>query len=184
VSASNTSNASSLGYYPPPVPTNRVYLGNTSVTVVAAQVTPSTYSDRRVKKNYQWNVPGIDFINSLKPVTYNYDIHEENSILGYPMKRDLDGNLTGEIDTAYWAGKYDIENVRFSGFIAQEVDSVAQAIGYDFSGVVKGEKLLGLRYSEFVVPLVKAVQEQQLIIVTLNQQVAVLKEKIAILETK
>ena len=49
--------------------------------------------------------------------------------------------------------------IQFSGFIAQQVDSAAQQIGYDFSGVDKNGTLMGLRYSEFVTPLVKAVQE-------------------------
>ncbi|MCD4696446.1 MAG: hypothetical protein K8S16_09430 [Bacteroidales bacterium] len=49
-----------------------------------------------------------------------------------------------------------------TGFIAQEVQEAAQSLGYDFSGVdpPKNEHdFYGLRYAEFVVPLVKAVQE-------------------------
>jgi chromosome condensin MukBEF complex kleisin-like MukF subunit len=52
----------------------------------------------------------------------------------------------------------------FSGFVAQEVERAAKDAGYDFSGVDKPKNendMYGLRYSEFVVPLVKAVQEQQ-----------------------
>jgi hypothetical protein len=40
-------------------------------------------------------------------------------------------------------------------------------VGFDFSGVDKPKNnadFYGLRYAEFVVPLVKAVQEQELII--------------------
>jgi len=49
-----------------------------------------------------------------------------------------------------------------TGFIAQEVEAVANKLNYDFSGIDKPEdksKLYGLRYDEFVVPLVKAVQD-------------------------
>ncbi len=49
-----------------------------------------------------------------------------------------------------------------SGFVAQEVEKAAQQLGYDFSGVdaPKNEKdVYALRYADFVVPLVKAVQE-------------------------
>jgi len=52
--------------------------------------------------------------------------------------------------------------ISYSGFIAQEVEKQAQAIGFDFSGVKspKNEKdTYGLRYAEFVVPLVKSTQE-------------------------
>ena len=51
-----------------------------------------------------------------------------------------------------------------SGFIAQEVEKAAQDLGYDFSGVDKPQNdkdTYSLRYAEFVVPLVKAMQEQQ-----------------------
>ncbi len=47
-----------------------------------------------------------------------------------------------------------------TGFVAQDVEKIAKSIGYDFSGVDVDEKgIYGLRYAEFVVPLVKAVQE-------------------------
>jgi len=54
--------------------------------------------------------------------------------------------------------------IRYSGFSAQDVDAAAKSIGYDFSGVDKSSETLGLRYAEFVVPLIKAVQEQQEVI--------------------
>jgi hypothetical protein len=50
--------------------------------------------------------------------------------------------------------------------------AAAKELGYDFSGVdkPKNEKdFYGLRYAAFVVPLVKAVQEQQQIIDELKQ---------------
>jgi len=49
-----------------------------------------------------------------------------------------------------------------TGFIAQEVEQAAGKLHYDFNGVDKpktNDDLYGLRYDEFVVPLVKAVQE-------------------------
>jgi hypothetical protein len=54
------------------------------------------------------------------------------------------------------------ENIRYTGFIAQEVEKAAKDVGYDFSGVdspQNEQSLYGLRYAEFTVPLVKAVQE-------------------------
>ena len=50
------------------------------------------------------------------------------------------------------------------GFLAQDVERAAKEAGYDFSGVQKPanpDELYSLRYSDFVMPLVKAVQEQQ-----------------------
>jgi len=48
--------------------------------------------------------------------------------------------------------------------VAQEVDEAACKLDYNFSGIDKSGTLWGLRYAEFTVPLVKAVQEQQTII--------------------
>ena len=59
------------------------------------------------------------------------------------------------------------ENCAWTGFIAQEVEEAARNAAFSFSGVDKPRNQLGvygLRYAEFVVPLVKAVQEQQAII--------------------
>lgn len=39
------------------------------------------------------------------------------------------------------------------------LNAVAKKLNYDFSGVDKSGKIWGLRYGDFVVPLVKAVQE-------------------------
>jgi hypothetical protein len=49
-----------------------------------------------------------------------------------------------------------------SGFVAQEVEAAAKKLNYEFDGVDKPENkegLYGLRYENFVAPLVKAVQE-------------------------
>jgi hypothetical protein len=49
--------------------------------------------------------------------------------------------------------------VTHTGFIAQEVEAAALALGYDFSGVDAPKNKTdfnGLRYAEFVVSLVKA----------------------------
>jgi trimeric autotransporter adhesin len=66
-----------------------------------------------------------------------------------------------------------------TGFIAQDVEAAAKELNFDFSGVdaPKNENdFYGLRYAEFVVPLVKAVQEQQGIIENQNQKIKSLEE--------
>ena len=70
-------------------------------------------------------------------------------------------------DAPLKAGRDEKERIVQTGFIAQEVEQSAKAIGYSFSGVdvPKDENdLYGLRYAQFVVPLVKAMQEQQVLI--------------------
>ena len=54
------------------------------------------------------------------------------------------------------------EKIIYTGFVAQDVERVAKDLKYDFSGVdvpKSDNDLYSLRYAEFVVPLVKAVQE-------------------------
>ncbi len=149
---------------------NMVELGNTSVATIRAQVTGITaYSDRRIKNDIQENVPGLKFITKLRPVTYRLDIHKQNEIL-YRDKKNSEAD---------WPGKYDIEKIIQTGFIAQEVADAAKATGYDFNGVNIPEKeseLYTLNYTGFVMPLVKAVQEQQEIIEIQNKKITLLEK--------
>ena len=143
---------------------NSVNIGNFSVGWIGGQVAWGNYSDKRIKNNIKENVPGLAFISKLKPVTYNLDIHKQYEIATKGLKDT----------TADYPGKYDIEKVTQTGFLAQDVEAAAKSIGYDFSGVEApkdGEGLYKLRYSEFVVPMVKAIQEQQEIIETQNQKI-------------
>ena len=79
-----------------------------------------------------------------------------------------------------WPSKYDIENIKMTGFIAQEVQQAAKDAGYEFSGVQKAGDDVGLysvSYAQFVVPLVKAVQEQQDTIEQQQQEINRLKQQ-------
>ena len=85
-------------------------------------------------------------------------------------------------DTLDWEGKYDIEKIKFSGFLAQEVEMAAKEANYTFSGITIPETdhdLYTLSYEQFVVPLVKAVQEQQLIIESLQEEAIAMRAEIA-----
>ncbi len=68
--------------------------------------------------------------------------------------------------------------ITYTGFVAQEVEAAAKELGYDFSGVdaPKSENdYFGLRYAEFVVPLVKGMQEQQQMIEAQQKEINELK---------
>lgn len=98
------------------------------------------------------------------------------------------GTGTNHADmAAYNAEVKKNDQIRYSGFIAQEVEAAAQKVGYSFSGVdgPKNEKdNYGLRYAEFVVPLVKAVQEQQDMIRRQQELIEKLTQRIEQLEKK
>lgn len=151
---------------------NSVEIGNMSVTWIGGQVGWSTYSDERIKENIKEDVQGLSFITKLRPVTYNLNIHtQKDMVQGAKQKEEEE-----------WRGKYDIESKKISGFLAQEVEQAAKASNYNFHGVTKPEKsdgLYSLSYGDFVVPLVKAVQEQQAIIEKLQKKIEELEKKIA-----
>jgi len=112
-------------------------------------------TDQRFKKNIQENVPGLSFIESLRPVTYQLDLE---ALSNYRFQQ------TGLADTISFRTPSTIRDLRFTGFIAQEVETAAADLGYAFSGIdppASPDAPYALRYSTFVVPLVKATQEQQ-----------------------
>ncbi len=172
------SNSTAIGNQASIFADNQVRIGNSNVTSAWVQVNWSIGSDVRIKNNVKENVPGLDFIKLLRPVTYNYNITKENEILGIT-------------DSSNLKSKFDIEKIEFSGFIAQEVDEAAKKANYNFSGVDKKGPLWGLRYSEFTVPLVKAVQEldeknKELLKIIEQQQIVntELQKRIEALENK
>jgi hypothetical protein len=132
------------------------------------------YSDGRIKDDVKEDIVGLDFITKLRPISYHFNVDRQNRLMGIS-------------DSTSSKNKYKIENIKFSGFIAQEVEETAHSIGYDFSGVKlpkNNQDLYGLSYSEFVVPLVKAVQEQQNIIINMNEENHAKDEKIKALELR
>jgi hypothetical protein len=76
------------------------------------------------------------------------------------------------------------ENIRHNGFIAQEVEQAALQTGYEFDGVIKpktNKETYGLSYSQFVVPLVKGMQEQQKTIEAQNNKIDQLQKQLELL---
>jgi hypothetical protein len=149
----NLDNSTGLGFNADCYAPNQVRIGNSSVTSIGGYSNWTNVSDARFKTHISEDVKGLEFITQLRPVSYQIDLA---AIQDFLQKNH------GEPDTATWQGKLDKAEIRYSGFIAQEVEAAMKESGYDFSGVdaPKNEgDFYGLRYAEFVVPLVKAVQE-------------------------
>jgi hypothetical protein len=142
-------NSSAVGDLSIITASNQVRLGDMGITSIGGYAGWTNLSDSRFKTNIRENVPGMEFINKLRPVTYTFDVHGANKFIG--VKEDGKEKI------------YDAKSrIQYTGFIAQEVERAAAELGFDFSGVDKPKNerdLYGLRYAEFVVPLVKAVQE-------------------------
>jgi trimeric autotransporter adhesin len=142
---------------------NQVRIGNGYTTSIGGYTSWTNISDGRVKKNIKENVPGLAFINKLKPVTYNLDLDVADKIAARPAAKDKDGKLITQQRSKTEINERNAkQQVVYTGFVAQDVEKAAKELSYNFSGVdaAKNEKdLYGIRYAEFVVPLVKAVQE-------------------------
>ncbi len=166
------SNSTALGYDAEPGTSNRIRLGNDAITWIGGHSAWYNTSDARAKSNINEDVKGLDFILNLRPVTFFFDV----------AKTEM---LIGKVDSSYYAEKYDIEKIKQSGFLAQEVEQAAINAGYDFSGVSKPKgdvKYYSLAYSEFVVPLVKGMQEQQVIIEEQQNEILELKARLSEIE--
>ncbi len=160
VSSGSLVNATALGAIAIVNASNKVRIGNTLVTVVEGQVAYTFPSDGRIKKDVRNNVPGLSFIMKLRPVTYHLDMDKVAELMQTPE------NQRSTVDESFQA------QILKTGFIAQEVEIAANEINYEFDGVIKPESesgYYGLSYSSFVVPLVKAVQEQQEMLNSLNE---------------
>ncbi len=177
-SSSSVENSVAIGYnaFAPANYTARI--GNSLMTSIGGYADWTNVSDKRLKKDIQENVPGLNFIMKLKPVTYHLDMDAIAKMNGTP---DSLRSRNAEMSKG---------NILETGFLAQDVEKAANEIGFNFSGVDKPKNdkdIYGLRYATFVVPLVKAVQEQQQTIEQLKQEIDLLKEqnkKIELLEAE
>jgi len=156
MSATNLINSTALGSQAISNASNKIRLGNTSVTVVEGPVA-YTFSDGRFKNNITDNeIKGLVFIQRLRPVVYNLDTRK--------IEEFLTQQMPDSIRAKYFVNRdfHSSSAIRQSGFIAQEVEIAAKESGYNFNGLHVPESAYdnySLAYSQFVVPLVKSVQE-------------------------
>ena len=167
------SNSTALGNGAIANASNKVRIGNAAVTVIEGQVPFSFPSDGRYKFNVKEDVHGLDFIMQLRPVTYQFDVKRFDG---------LSDNAVNVSDLVLQTSYNEALRIRRSGFIAQEVEKAAVSSGYNFSGLNKPKTEMdhySLSYESFVVPLVKAVQEQQQLIQDQNKKIADLQKELA-----
>ncbi len=175
-SGSNMANAeysTAIGYGAVTTGSYQVRIGNSSMSSIGGQVSWSTLSDGRFKKDIKEDVSGLDFISKLRPVSYTVDKDAVDKFLRVPDSLKNNSSESRKKVT------------RQTGFVAQEVEAVIKKTGYVFHGVETPQSEsdhYSIRYAEFVVPLVKAVQELNIL---LNEQsakhageIAELKEQI------
>jgi hypothetical protein len=143
------SNTTGVGYLASVSGSNQVQLGNSSTTTYVYG-TVQNRSDARDKADIRDTELGLDFIMSLRPVDYRWDMREDyitfNEATGKVKRKKKDGSK---------------KRTRFHhGFIAQELAEC----GFDFGGLqdhskAGGADVMTVGYDEMIAPLVKAVQE-------------------------
>jgi len=125
---------------------NEITLGNSSISTLRCQVqTISSLSDRRDKKDIEELPLGIDFINTLKPVKFTWNMR--------------DGAKVGQQE---------------AGFIAQDLDEAQIDAGAEdyLSLVLKNNpEKLEASYGKLVPVLVKAVQELSAEVAALKKEI-------------
>lgn len=154
-------NTTALGAYALVTASNQVRIGDSNVTSIGGQVSWTSLSDGRFKREIKNDVAGLDFINQLNPVSYTFDKKALNSFLRIPDSLQRD-NAEARANPR-----------RQIGFVAQEAEALVKKSGYVFSGVEVPQNEndpYTIRYAEFVVPLVKAVQELSTQIEELKRQ--------------
>ncbi|MEM7370605.1 MAG: tail fiber domain-containing protein [Bacteroidota bacterium] len=178
--------STAIGAYARYTASNQVRVGRSSTSSIGGYQAWTNLSDGRFKQDIREDVPGLDFVMELRPITYKVDIE------------GLDGFIegAGSIEDPELAKEYDKElaamressnagKIVHSGFVAQEVEETAKQLGYEFSGVDRPQNEqdhYGLRYATFVVPLVKAVQEQQTFIQQQQEKMEKLQKELEALK--
>jgi hypothetical protein len=124
---------------------NEITLGNSSIATLRCQVTTiSSLSDARDKANVADLNAGLDFVNALRPVKFDWNMR--------------DGGKVGIPDT---------------GFIAQDLQAVQATTGVDIPGLVYAANpdMLEAGYGKLIPVLVKAVQELSAEVERLKSQI-------------
>lgn len=173
--SNNLSNTISIGNDDwPNGASNQAFIGNSRTNWIGGWKAWSVYSDARIKSDIKEDIKGLDFILKLRPISYVRNMQAAREI-------------TGNKETAKVASESGVSPVTENGFIAQEVELAAKEANYQFSGLHvpnDSKQLYSLSYESFVVPLVKAVQEQQAVIEAQKELIKKLEKRVEALESK
>ena len=175
---SNYSRSTCIGYKSEISGDDEIVLGTPGTTTKHYGI--ATASDKRDKTEIRETVYGLDFINKLKPVDYKYNYRSDY----ITYEKDISGNFIKEEKE----NDESLKRKRFHhGFIAQDIQEIINNSGVDFGGfkdvkINGGEDLLMLSYSEFISPMVKAIQELSLKLEIAYTKINNLEERLNIID--
>jgi hypothetical protein len=172
-------NSTGLGNDAAVTGSNQVQLGNASTTTYVYG-TVQNRSDIRDKADIRDTKLGLNFVNSLRPVDFRYDMRDSYKP-AMPAKPDADATPeqveAHKAEMAEWLEAVKLKNITHdgskkrtryhSGIIAQELRNAIDAANFDAKGwgalqdhsVNGGDDVLSVGYDQFVAPLIKAIQE-------------------------
>ena len=178
--ATAITNATGLGYSARVSGSNQVQLGNSETTVYAYGAVQDR-SDARDKADVRDTILGSDFILSLRPVDFRWDMRDDyiETVERESEVLDEEGNPVMQVEFEVIRHEKDGSRKRtryHHGFIAQEVRETMRNLGVDFGGfqdhsINGGNDVLSLGYQELIAPMVKTIQE-------LAKRVAELEKKV------
>ena len=166
-----------LGYSAQVTGDRQVQLGGASDTVYA-QKAVVTRSDERDKIDITDSDLGLNFILKLKPRRYKMNPRE-----AYFQTTENTEMISENIATNDYTAPNDGSKARkrpHYGLVAQEVKQAMNELDIDFAGYLDskvdgGEDVLSLGYTEFIAPMIKAIQQQQEMIEALKKEILFLK---------
>ena len=142
-------NATAIGYNAKVDDSNKVRIGNSSVTVIEGQVAFSASSDARLKENITVVDAGLALVNDLNPVSY----HRINS-----SSDDIEmGLLAQEVEEVLAA--HGLSN---SGMVHQASEDAYRSV----------------RYNDLLAPMIRAIQELDDAAEAKDQQIASLEQRL------
>jgi hypothetical protein len=169
-------NTTSLGYQATCTAGDQVQLGNASTTTYAYGAVQNR-SDVRDKADVRSTVLGLDFINSLHPVDFKWDMRDDyRNTQPQPIAHNAsdEEKEAHKAAVAKWVEDNKLSNLNpdgskkrnryHHGLIAQEVKAAITASGIDFGGLQDhsingGQDVMSIGYEELIAPLIKAVQQ-------------------------
>ena len=152
-----------LGYNAQVTGSQQAQIGDNGTTTYVYG-TVQNRSDLRGKADVTDTVLGLEFVNTLRPVDYVWDMRDEYRT---PMPENKE-------EIPAWAEANKLANIthdgskkrkrKHHGFIAQEVKAAADSLGVDFGGfqdhsIKGGDAVMSIGYDELIAPMVRAIQE-------------------------
>lgn len=154
---------SAFGANATPTATGRIVFGTTASTNLTGGFGAwQNPSDARFKREVRADVPGLELITALRPVSYRLDAPAIERFIGAEarLERNVSANELAE-HRATWAR---VAQVRRTGLLAQEAANVLDSLGRcaDIVHVPnEAHDHYTVGYATLVAPLVQAIQQQQ-----------------------